>query len=523
MSAPAPAAATSSAPTARILSSSILRAPAVADSSVDDVVQSMVLSPIDWLVKPYYAVRIVMFYARPATLPADHQEFMPASRMAAAYSHLLSSYAPLAGRFQQQPDGTVQIQYGGAANRGVPFVSAETEATVASLPLSAEAYTSVSALPASLQLLAPFDCSVDPLSHPPVWLQHTRFSCGGVCLGVHFHHFLGDAPALLKMVHDWVELYRALGAAPEATPKLTKPPVLDRKDVVPKWETPEAQAVDAARFCKDMYTDVAPPAAATAASKSQRCVSRVVRFSAAELARMVRDASDKSKGCMAPWISTYEALAAHLMECIHRARNPDWDKDPLTASTAAAGAAASSSSSFAPALPFTPLTGPHVVTCAVAIGFRSHLGLSADLIANAVLKLYVGLPSAVAHDPSTGLAATASAVHEAIARFSPEHVKRTAAWVSSLADKNVISLAEGPVDKLTLSSWAKFKAHETATFEPGCVPLRLCRPYAAEAVNGLMHFFAAGPEDEGAIDANLGLLEADMQRLLSDERFRRFK
>ena len=532
MSAPAaaPPANSAAGPTATILSSTLLRAPATAAD--DSTVHSMVLSPIDWLIKPYYAVQIVMFYARPGDFPGD-QEIMPAARMAQAYSHLLSHYAPFAGRFHKQPDGSVQIRYGGSANLGVPFVSASCEATVASLPLSAERYTSIDALPASLQLLAPFDGSVDPLSHPPVWLQHTRFSCGGVCLGVHFHHFLGDAPALLKMVRDWVELYGALGAAPDAIPTLSKPPVLDRLSVVPKWESPEAQAADAARFCKEMYTDVEPAAPGAAASgasaKPQRSVSRVVRFSGAELARMVRDAADKSKGCTAPWISTYEALAAHMMESIHRARNPEWEIDPLTAATAAAPAAAvapsasSSSSSSAPALPFTPITGPHVVTCAVSINFRSHLNLSADLISNAVLKLYVGVPSAVAHDPNNGLAATASAVHDAIARFTPDLVKRTAAWTFSLADKNAIYLAERPADKLTLSSWAKFNAHQLATFDPGCVPLRICRPYSASWTNGLVHFFSAGPEDEGAIDVNIGFFEPDMERLMSDPRFRRFK
>ena len=271
----------------------------------------------------------------------------------------------------------------------------------------------------------------------------------------------------------------------------------------------------------------AVPSASAAAADPLATTHRVVRFSALELERM-RQAAGSGPGCTVPWVSTFEALAAHLMRCVHRARYPAV-LPAGSADAAAASALASSSSCSSAASGVTPsspgvLTGPSMASVAIVVNFRGKQRpvLPAKVFANGVITMHAGLSAHIARDPSVGLAATASAVHETIASLDAAAIRRTQCWVASVADKGRIILAEEACDKLTLSTWAKFGLHEALTFDPASPPTRICFPHS-DGINGLCYILDTPPEAHGALDLYVALLRDDMHRLMQDEQFRQFR
>ena len=236
-------------PTTTILHTHTLHPPA--DHAVGSAAARLTrLAPPDWLMPSYFVVRTLLWYRAPASLqPNDADKWMSASRMRAAFERVLASYPLLAGRFVARADGTVEIVQGDAnTDLGVTFVEATSDLRLDDLPLSPEKYTSCSVVPPSLQLLRPFIAS-DALNQPPVMLQHTRFACGSVCLGVHMHHWLADGEAYFTVLRDWRNVYERMeeGGDDGARVALLEPPCLDRSSLHPRCSQSELLA-EAAQF-----------------------------------------------------------------------------------------------------------------------------------------------------------------------------------------------------------------------------------------------------------------------------------
>jgi hypothetical protein len=581
-----------------------------------------VLSPLDWLVPPYYTIRVLSFYRFPgASTASTAAEWMSLERLRQSFAqHVLEAYPLLAGRFERQADGTLVVvrlgSAGGssiaasssisaqaaaaatiddipeASDPGVLFVEARSDARLTDLSLSAAQYTSQSSLPSSLELLPPFDFA-SPLSNRLFVLQHTRFACGGVALGVHLHHALADGEAFFQLLRDWGTAYRAQHGAPNAetmaAPSSTStstatsaassslsllrlpfaPPSHNRSLLFPSGDT-HAWRAEAAAFREDVYTTkpipLPPPSSsAAAATPPPFCAHRVLRFSGDELARMKAAASDPSRGCSAPWLSTFEVLSAHLMRCIQRARHPDRRYD----------AAAASSDSVSPPLQQLHTDGVMSATMAVSLRARpdllspQHQSQSSDLarlFANTVLKVVVAMPTAAAMEERNGLGVAASAVHSSLhaqegqenvgddmssaPSLSATVVRRTLCWTSLQADKSSIRMAERPAEKISLNSWTRCGLYDSELgphgggplcFEPGTSPIRVCFPYAEQGVNGLITVMEAPPavDDIGdaksmqlssssnsgggaALEVHIGLLQDVMERMLADPLLHQF-
>ena len=443
--------------------------------------------------------------------------------MRAAFERVLASYPLLAGRFVAQADGTVEIVQGDATtDLGVPFVEATSDLRLDDLPLSPEQYTSCSVVPSSLQLLRPFIAS-DALNQPPVMLQHTRFACGSVCLGVHMHHWLVDGEAYFTVLRDWRSVYERMGqeeGGDGARGALLEPPCLDRSSLHPRCSQSELLA-EAAQFRQDAYelpsdntiaaaSPSSSQAAPAPAAPAPFCLHRVLRFTAPELERMRAAASDPEAGCTAPWISTFEALSAHMLRCVHRARHPE-----LYAHGDLDGRAGASGKSD------VIMSG----TVTVGIRGRTEPPLPARLFANAVLKVCAAVPLS-----SSSLGATASAMHAAIAGLDAAAVHRALCWVSAAPNKAAIRLVEDPLDRLSLVSWTRFGTYApdgptSLAFEPGCPPLRVSFNNTPQGVNGLMTVMETPTGQEqgrGALEVHIGLLRDDMLRMIDGPLLRQF-
>jgi len=539
--------------------------PGGAAPSADSTAQVMDLAFADLLMMPFYAVRCLFFYEAPQKGAAD-EEFMPAERMERTFQRVLDAYPLLAGRLRRRaPDAAVQIEYGGAGDAGVEFLRARSEATLASLPLSPARYEGMHSLPASLELLQPMDWSGgDGLPRTLCSVQHTRFACGGVCIGVYIQHYLADGDAVFTLMRDWRDTYAAMslqdraakdGASAPLTADWPAPPHLDRSVLFPRQATKEQTAL-AAAFREDLYTTkpltqagvaaadsgaapvnaeltrllsasslatlagstavaAAVPATAAPASilsdalaslPSNFCVHRVIRFSKAELAAMVAAASSKEAGCTSEWVSTFEALAGHLLRCMSRARL-------VSASEAAQ-------------------RGVSVAEGGVAINFRSkhQPRLPEKVFANAVFKNYFNVPAeSVWQEPQQqgngsvvldrALAEAASSAHAAIARLDATGIEQAKCWVHSRPRKDELNLRDEV--GITLVSWAKFGLYGAPlSFEPNVPPVRVCFPHSAEGVDGLVTIMETPRETGGALDVYLGLLRDPMARLLRDPLFR---
>ncbi|KAG7377508.1 hypothetical protein PHYPSEUDO_011539 [Phytophthora pseudosyringae] len=80
-------------------------------------------------------------------------------------------------------------------------------------------------------LLPPFDPSEEGKTRDPILaVQHTRFACGGVAIGICLRHIICDASGFFQLVRDLAALYRGFRDLDEGkladknSVKLSKPP-----------------------------------------------------------------------------------------------------------------------------------------------------------------------------------------------------------------------------------------------------------------------------------------------------------
>lgn len=130
-------------------------------------------------------------------------------RLKIAASHLLDYYPHLTGRLQQNP--ITQAPEIGSLGTGAELWEAQCPRTLISISIVVSALSSrmlVFNLPGSGNaILSIFHSTVGSVSHNPVFvIQHTRFSCGGVALGIRVHHQVCDATGFMQLVRDLVEI-----------------------------------------------------------------------------------------------------------------------------------------------------------------------------------------------------------------------------------------------------------------------------------------------------------------------------
>ncbi|KAL0404231.1 UNVERIFIED_CONTAM: Spermidine hydroxycinnamoyl transferase [Sesamum radiatum] len=134
-------------------------------------------------------------------------------RLKDSLSKALVLFYPLAGRLNWAAEGGSRVELH-CNGKGVPIFEAESESKV-------EDFGDFTPTPGIQALIPSVDYTTPIDEIPLVIVQLTRFSCGGVSIGLGVSHVMADGPSALHFVDEWAKISR--GAEPIV------PPFLDRK------------------------------------------------------------------------------------------------------------------------------------------------------------------------------------------------------------------------------------------------------------------------------------------------------
>ncbi|KAL6054710.1 Transferase [Balamuthia mandrillaris] len=496
------------------------------------------LGPLDQLVLPFVPIAVVFLYRKP-TSGASSSELLPMERLARALALLLDYYPHLTGRLQINPsDKTPEIsQLGTGAELFIAQCSERLDTFCPSLYAGEEQHATgrilMKDLPAAGNaLLAPFDPTLEGVCRDPIFVvQHTRFACGGVALGVRLHHIVCDADGFFRLVHDLAEIYRGVRASEtKGDPSsgigvLARPPHI-RSYLWELWDmTPEerqaALDVQPAHYyvessdhaavvaAEGASTSAAEPPASAVPPAQPPVIGRVLRFSGRELDALKAHATDPSGGS---WVSTFEALSAHLYQSVYRARL--WLR---TAQGVPLSAAVSEVS--------------REFLTSVNWRGRDRLDLPPRYFPNACFIPYSGLPHDVLADGP--LWQVAKALHDWTRALSPEKARQTLRWIAAQPDKTRVKIDFCFQNSFMVSQWCKFDMYVGVDFDvdehgEAVLPALVGPPFTPILlVDGLAYFLATEEQLQGgtapqSIDVNLALSEPLWAILDQDEGFRQF-
>lgn len=428
------------------------------------------LGPLDQLVAPSVPIAVVFVYTSSPDI-----ELIPVERLERSLTLLLDYYPHLTGRLQiNSSDGTPEInRLGTGAELFVARCSERLDASdrivLPNLPGAGNA------------LLAPFDPSLEGVCRDPIFtVQHTRFACGGVALGMRLHHITGDADGFFQLVGDLAELYR------NGPSSLAHPPHIRSylSDLTPE-ERVAALDFEPSQF----YVEQRP--AFSSYPVASPSIGRFLRFSSSELDALKARATDPSSD---NWISTFDALCAHLYQRVYRARLQLRAKDPT--------------------LP--ELSPPDFLT---PVNLRSRIGLPPRYFPNALHCQYTSLShDLLANGPLWQVAKALHDLTRTTSITSKEEVDRTYRWIAAQPDKRKIKQGfRYGSGSLMISQWNKMDMYAGSVFD--VAPVLVAPPFTPiSLVDGLGYFIPTG-EQGGDIDVALSLSEPIWEFIDQDEHF----
>ena len=474
------------------------------------------LGPLDHLVFRSVPIQVVFVYERPAC--GYDAELIPVHRLKQALCRLLDYYPHLMGRLNFDPDtnapeitalGTgAELLEGQCSQRldDIAARSASGRILVTNLPDHGDG------------LLAPFDPSPEGVCRDPILhVQHTRFACGGVSLGVRLHHIVCDAQGFFNLVNDLAEIYRGLGTTPQ--PILTQPPNI-RSYLRQQLSSDEQQA--ALQYKPSTYmTEDDPRLKELAASAGLadtvpdagfKIDGRVLRFTGRDLAALKEQATDPSGN---GWVSSTEALSAFLCQRVYQARLQFLTSRKMQAEEAA-----------------PQQLNPGFF---ISIDMRppNRLNMQPRYFPNCIYAPYTNSLHPTLSD--CPLWKAASSVHHMIRSVDPETMEKTTQWVAAQPDKGRIRIGfvfgKG---SFTVSQWNKMNVYKGNAFDvmdsgAGILPSLVSPPFTQiSLVDGLGMLLATeeqvspGSRDGPSVDVNLSMIQPLWDILDKDSNFRKY-
>src|SRR5277367_2716207 len=302
------------------------------------------LGPLDLLVAPFIPIAVVFVYQQSTSTPPPDVELIPIERLQRALTLLLDYYPHLTGRLHINPsDGTREItRLGTGAELFVARCSGRLDVVSSTSPgLVFPGRILMRDLPdAGNALLAPFDATLEGICSGPIFtVQRTRFACGSVTLGVRILHTACDADGFFQLVRDLAELYRSVRSSEmtddptSGVPSLVSPPhIRSYMSELSGGNMTPGERLAALDFQPSLFS-VEPGADTEDNSASDFSFSasflpppspvlgRFLRFSGLELNALKAHATDPNDSPSSDnWISTFDALSAHLYQRVYRAR-----------------------------------------------------------------------------------------------------------------------------------------------------------------------------------------------------------
>ncbi|WVQ95443.1 hypothetical protein IAU59_002540 [Kwoniella sp. CBS 9459] len=446
--------------------------PGDVDAPSDDKTKAYELGPLDQLALDWLPIIVVLIY----------ESTIDPSTLERAIEILLRYYPRLTGRLDVQSESGS----GGPSPRiadlgaGVDLWLAQFEGHDPVQAFIGEKTSSLDLFPdAGLSLLPPHradtsstKASTDKQDLPLLSFQLTHFPGGGSTLAVRLSHVVSDAHGFTNLLKDLSALYTQLDQGTGKT-----------EASLPEFPTTSAYRplVDfdrAAAYTPRLYS-LNPPAHGPFST----CASgRVLRFDKTILGSLKAtatssspsDASTASGGSVSAssWVSTFDALSAHLYQSVHRAR-------------VSLG---------------IPLSPPDYFT---SINLRKHLqhlmpGDKPDrYFPNYTLNPFLTIPSETLCTAS--LADVAATLHELPRSITPKEAEQTIEWlVANPAAHHGFRFGNGC---FMVTQWSGFDLYGVNL---GSKPLRVSLPFTERSsVDGLAYFMPT--EEEGAIDVYLCL------------------
>ncbi|RSH95529.1 hypothetical protein EHS25_000621 [Saitozyma podzolica] len=472
------------------------------------------LGPLDTLVAPFIPVAAVFVYRQLGDSAPPREELIPLPRLRLALTRLLDCYPHLTGRLQLNPDGSREIVRVGT---GAELFEARSDLRLDDLAdqgggSSGSGRVRMVDLPdAGNAFMAPFDMSVEAVcAGPPLTIQHTRLACGSVALGVRVLHTLCDAEGCFQMVRHLAEIYRQLspgaGARDLASTSLRQPPTVE--GYMADLELSPEERQTALEYDPILYhVEPTPTAAAEPPPPPQPAehppppvVGRFLRYSGDSLKRLKAAASDSDD--QTSWISTFDALAAHLYQRIYRARVQIYGDGG-------------------------EMSPPDILT---PVNLRNRLGeggLPPQYFPNGLLTVYTSVPTETL--AAAPLHRIASALHDLTRHpsvTSRDALDRTLRWMVAQPDRSKIQWGfRGGNGCLMISQWNKMDMYAGATFE--APPVLASTPFTEiSLIDGLGYFLPTEAQgiggDAGEIEVCMALAGPVWEVLDRDEEFTQY-
>lgn len=407
------------------------------------------LGPIDQMVLPFVPIEVVFVYKKPGSSTQSSSildELIPVERLWQALCYLLDYYPHLTGRLSFIGDGHVPEVT--RLGEGAELLEAQCGLRLDDLCPSTRASGRlvISDLPAAgTALLAPFSRTIEGVCRDPIFaVQHTRFSCGGVALGIRLHHIMCDAHGFFQLARDMAEIYRAL--RPSLPPVLACPPEIRSylRNPMSLEETQEAIRYQPAMYYLEGSDRVKPevPALDAEPLAGPPVSGRVLRFSGPKL-RAIKELATNPSG--KGWVSTFEALSAYLYQQIYRARVKHLETQGVTVSEAASQLSRGFLASI-------DIRDPH------------RLNLPARYFPNAIYCPFTYSPHELVAD--SPLWQVTESVHNLIRSVEPEHMAKTPRWIAAQPDKGRIKLNYSFFNgSFIASQWSKFDMYVGVDFD----------------------------------------------------------
>ncbi|KAF2317004.1 hypothetical protein GH714_010324 [Hevea brasiliensis] len=217
---------------------------------------------------------------------------LEAKALKEALSKVLVPFYPVAGRLGKDDNVRLEIT---CNNEGVLFIEAQTDSEIddiGDLMLNVE-------IP---QLIPSVDNSQGISSFPLFGAQVTTFKCGGLSLGLRFHHTLADGFGALHLINTWCDVARGLS--------ITTPPFMDR--TILRCRVPPTPKFKHIEFEKPLPMD----STTQIHTLQQNCI-EIFKITAQQLETLktkVKNSDGKRN------YTSYEILTAHIWRCSCKAR-----------------------------------------------------------------------------------------------------------------------------------------------------------------------------------------------------------
>ncbi|KAI2968463.1 hypothetical protein CBS147323_4248 [Aspergillus niger] len=385
------------------------------------------LGPFDHLLPPFAAIAVVFVWRQPREASFPMISF---NLLHTALARLLDFYPHLTGRVNiNDKDKTPEIRQLG---EGAELHSAVCETALPQCMAPEDMPGQGNAL------LAKFNSSPECFSNEPILsIQHTRFRCGSVSLGVRVNHTVCDAHGFVQLMEDLAEIYRRLHAERLGAMSipLQKVQAQQQPCITSYLSDVVLSPQEASKALKVQPVDYhVQPAPTVMTFKSNKPITgKLLQFTRDQLCAIKKAATDPTRG---QYVSTFEALTAHLWLSIQRART---QCGPSKATIDCCDETAD---------------------LLTSIDWRSpsRLNLPPRYFPNAVSEPYITLP--LNNISSNALPQTAQIIHETLKARSPADQHKTLQWVKAQPNKSKISLRARLNEKgFIISQWNKLNMY----------------------------------------------------------------